>query len=316
MLFLITIMNKPHFLINDYLENTFNTESLHNFKNDLYKKGILSKYYDKDKLLLIYTNYNTVITSQLQRECRSLVIDIEKLKIISYSCETPLLNNEGYEYLNNNTIDIVRACYEGTFISIFNNNDIWYMSTRKSIQNQDSELKCLHYDMFIDILKLNNYENFNDFCKTLDKNHSYYYTLIHHANKNVIDYTDLFGNNYMKLCLSSIRNNDMTEINIHENILYSFDLLSESIFKSQDTTYENFIEYNKIIHNKPFDEGIIIRSYDNISNKFKLIKLQSLTYQFYKINAVNINQSLLFLYQNNKLYDYLYINIHKKNFLN
>jgi hypothetical protein len=301
-------MNKPKFLLDIYIENY--KDSIDLFKNELFKNGILSK--DYDNLLLLYTKYNSLIISELQRECRSLIFDKNTFKIISYSCETPLLNNNGCEYLNDNN-NIISICYEGTYISIFNYNNKWYLSTRRCLQNQDSDIKCKHYDMFIEIINSMGFENFNDFCNTLNKNKSYYYTLIHYNNKHIIDYTDIFGDNYMKLCLASIRNNMLCEENIYINPIYSNDCYTSTCFIT-DLNYNlnNFFRSNQIVYDKSLCEGVIIRSFDPVMNKYKLIKLQYLTYQFHQHKINNLYISLLFLYQNNKLNDYiLYYNLYQ-----
>ena len=303
----MNIMNTPKFIIKDLLKNS--NKSLDILKNELYSKNIKLKEYKEDNLILIYNNYDIIITFDVQRECRSLVVDSNTFEIISYSCETPLLNNEGYEYLKNtdNYFDNISICYEGAYLSIFNCNDKWYIATRKDLQNQNSIIKSKQYDMFIEVLKLKNYESFEDFCKTLDTNKSYYYTLIHYKNKNIIDYTNIFGLNYTKLCLSCIRDNEMQELNIYENPLYSNNIL-EPIFISNKENFNYFLEYNKIIENIPSHEGIIIRSFDNTMNKYRLIKIQFLTYQYHYLNSLNANSGLLFLYQNNQLYNYLHNN--------
>lgn len=309
----MNIMATPKFLINDILNSNY--ESIDKLKNTLYSKGIQLKEYKDDNLLLIYTNFNTLITSELQRECRSLVVDFKTSKIISYSCETPLLNNDGLTYLKNkdNINDKITICYDGSYVSLFFHNNKWYFSTRKNLIHQDqNEINCKQYDMFIDIIKNYGSDNFNIFCDNLDKNKSYHFTLIHYMNKNIIDYTKLFGNNYMKLCLTNIRNNEMKELDLYENPLYSNDI-TDPIFIIKNENYNNFIEYNQIIHDEPTIEGIIIHKYDDSTNKYKLVKLQTLTYQFYQFKSQHINWGLLFLYQNNKLSNYLNINKNMRN---
>jgi len=198
----------PYFLINDFLYH-YSNEYIETLKNTLYSKNILIKDYDEENMLLLYTKFNTSIKTELQRECRSLVLDKNTFKIVSYSCETPLINNDAYNYLNYiyqynynyiDDYDIVSPCFEGSLISIFYNNNKWYISTRKNIIiNSDDNNP--HYLMFINTLKKANYDNFDIFCQTLDNTKSYYYVLIHHQNTNVLDYSSIFGNEYMKLSL-------------------------------------------------------------------------------------------------------------------
>ena len=123
-------MNIPHFLINTYLES--NKGNLEELRKKLFEKGVLTKDYMDSDLMLIYHKYDSPITSELERECRSLVIDRSTLKIVSYSCETPRLNKDGMEYLiSHSTNDqIINQCFEGTYLTIMVNGmflleDVW-----------------------------------------------------------------------------------------------------------------------------------------------------------------------------------------------
>ena len=102
-------MNSPKFLIKNLLKSY--QGSIDKLNSELYHKNILLKDYKEDNLILLYTKYNSTITSELQRECRSLVIDRNSIlsqqedslvNMLSYSCEIPLLNNDGYAYLHTN----------------------------------------------------------------------------------------------------------------------------------------------------------------------------------------------------------------------
>ena len=82
---------ESQFLITDYIKNLEDTDSL---RNDLYKKGIMTKYFEEDNLLLVYTKFedSTYSKTKLKNECRSLIIDVEKKQNVSYTCNTPICN--------------------------------------------------------------------------------------------------------------------------------------------------------------------------------------------------------------------------------
>ena len=108
---------ESQFLITDYIKNLEDTDSL---RNNLYKKGIMTKYFEDDNLLLVYTKFedSPYSKTKLKNECRSLIIDVEKKQIVSYTCNTPICNLEAMNYLlehNDNTMEIYK-CYEGTLI--------------------------------------------------------------------------------------------------------------------------------------------------------------------------------------------------------
>jgi hypothetical protein len=358
-------MNAPQFLITKILESNQNPEDL---RKELFKHGVLTKDYMNEGLMLLYHKFDSPITNELERECRSLIIDISTLKIKSYSCETPRINKEGMEYLithSNETLSfsskekdkitfekkqsffpnetthtkyeflpqnvkhsdetlsledkpqIINPCYEGTYLSVFNHNDKWYVSTRRCLNSQESifnpiekQTSLSHYEMFEEVIKKAGYLNFNEFSQKLDPCNSYYFVLIHHQNKHIIDYTKQFNENYGCICLTTIRNSEMRELDIYENKV-SFASYDESGFifvPKKLESFESFSNANKIIkYNEPPDsEGVVIRVWNKTMNKYNLIKLQSINYQFSKVIGTdkNIFKGLIYLYQNNKLTDY------------
>ncbi len=118
-------MNIPTFLITSILESA-DKSNLETLRKTLFEKGVLTKDYLEDGLMLLYHKFDTPCSSELERECRSLIVDRETLKIKSYSCETPKMNKDGMEYLishqtndNINQHRIINPCYEGNFYLYF-----------------------------------------------------------------------------------------------------------------------------------------------------------------------------------------------------
>ena len=316
-------MNTPTFLITSYLEACDN--DLEQLRKTLFAQGVLTKDYVEEGLMLLYHKYETPITTELEREVRSLVIDRQTLKIKAYSCETPRENKEGLDFMLANPLDpsnptIITTCYEGTFLSVFYHNDKWFVSTRRCLNSYDSVFNPCdttsqksHYEMFVEVLKSAGYEDFNSFCDKLDKSLSYYFVLIHHQNNQVINYTNDFGHNYSRLCLTTIRDSAMRELDIYEADkvnFASYDTKSDSfIFVPERLgTFEDFIEFNKTIKydTPPQSEGVVIRQLDPLTNKYHLIKLQTYNYQFAQAlgQERNIFKGFIYLYQNDKLIDF------------
>jgi hypothetical protein len=287
----------------------------------------LSKDYVDDGLMLLYHKFDSPTTTELERECRSLVIDRLTLKIKSYSCETPINNKESMKYLieNSSKPKLIFQCYEGTYLSVFNNNGKWYVSTRRCLDSQESvfnhvekQTTMSHYEMFDDIIKKAGYNNFNEFSKKLDPVKSYYFILIHHNNKHIIDYTSQFGDNYSRICLTTVRDSEMRELDIYENKVdfASYDDLNYDTTKSLPyifvpkilESFEKFLNVNKNIkyNELPESEGVVIRVWNETMNKYHLIKLQTVNYQFSQALGTdnNIFKGLIYLYQNNKLVEY------------
>lgn len=301
-------MNSPIFLINDYINNYPNLDDL---RKELYKKNILTKDYNDDDLLLIYHKFDQKTSTDLERECRSIILDKKTKKIISYTCENPVNNNEALEHLllNTSTEKTISKCYEGTLLSLFF-KDKWYVSTRRCLNSQDSFWgNKSHYNMFMDVLNNSGFETFEQFTENLNKNHCYYFVLIHHQNKNIVDYVNEFGNDYTKLVLAFVKEQD----NQKELDLYNLDLdkiLCKNIFISEKI--ENLESFDTINQNEQFKlppslEGVIIKTVNETNNKTQLFKLQTKSYQFAKSigSDKNIYMGLLHLYQKDKLVDYL-----------
>ena len=182
------------FLINDYINKYSNLEEL---RSELYKKNILTKDYVEDGVILIYHKYDQKNSSELEMECRSLIMDRDTRKIISYSCENPILNTEALNYLlesssliNSNENKVITKCYEGTLLSLFF-KDKWFLSTRRCLNSQESiwgnENKS-HYSMFLDVLNNSGFENFDNFTSLLNKYKCYNFVLMHYQNKNIFYY--------------------------------------------------------------------------------------------------------------------------------
>ena len=305
-------MSSPIFFITDYLNNYSELDVL---RTELYKKNILTKDYVEEGLFLIYHKYNNAHTSDLERECRSIIIDRNTKKILSYSCEAPLMNNEAMEYLllNPSENKTITKCYEGTLLSIFF-KDRWYISTRRCLNSSESiwgSEKKSHYDMFMEVLNISGYATFDDFSNKLNKNLSYYFVLIHPQNKNMV----IYDSDYKKLVLAYVRNTDnQMEIDLYGNsddtILKEINNITDAnIFISEKVdSLETFDNLNKKdqFNLPPKTEGVIIKVFDKNQNKTKLLKLQTFSYQFAKSvgSEKNIYMGLIHLYQKDKLVDY------------
>ena len=302
-------MISPNFLISDYINKYENLDEL---RTKLFKQNIMTKDYVEDNIVLIYHKFDQPTNTDLERECRSMVLDRVTKKIISYGCETPLVNQEASNYmlLNDSFKRYISRCYEGTLLSVFYHNDKWYISTRRCLNSQDSvwgSEKKSHYQMFMEVLHESGYETFEDFGKKLDINNCYYFVLVHNQNKNIVDYSAEFGNEYKKLCLTMIRNKEsQCDLELSDFV----DMCDTNIFLAE--TFLDLEEFEKMNNSNCYDlppktEGLIVKMFDTNTNKYKLLKFQTINYQFAKSTGFdkNIFIGLIHLYQKGKLADYL-----------
>jgi hypothetical protein len=309
----MSVMTKPIFLINKYIQDNKNIDDL---KDKLYKEGVHMKYYKEDGLFMLYHKYEAPCTNTMQRECRSVVFDDTTFEMVAYSGEVPMVNKEGLsqllctEYNNYN----VNVSYEGSLLSVFCHNNKWYVSTRRCLDSRDSRFNSdkTHYDMFCDVI-LNDpykkYETPESFFDQLDKNYSYYFVLIHHLNKVLIDYSYKFGDGYAKACLINVRDKDQ---NIMQGLtpLFVLESWSKNFFVPEYVSLKEFDQANSSLDysNPPLVEGVILESLDHNTSKRMILKLQTLHYQFYqatKLDNSNVLKGLLLLYKNDKLFNYL-----------
>jgi len=310
-------------MITDYINKYPNLEEL---RKELYKNNILTKDYIEEGMMLIYHKYEQKAVSDLERECRSIVIDRNTKEIISYSCSDPVINNDALDYLlvNSNKEKIITKCYEGTLLSLFF-KDKWFLSTRRCLNSNDSVWgsdEKSHYSMFMDVLNSSGFESFESFTSVLNKENCYYFVLIHYQNKNIVDYVSEFGSEYKKLVIPFIRDmKTQKELDIYNpELIPDFNkILSNNIFVSEKLdnleTFDQSNQQNQF-QLPPVTEGIIIRFTDTN----RIFKLQSKAYQFAKSigSDKNIFMGLIHLYQKDKLKEFLEnkTNYHLKKILN
>ena len=298
-------MTSTSFLINDYIQN--NDVNLKNIRETLYNQGVLTKDYEEDGLILLYNRFESKNKKPLEMECRSVILDRNNFNIISYTCNTPIMNIDAMNYIlkTSEKKKEFYECYEGTLLSLFYFNDKWYLSTRRCLDSKKSMWNNRsYYDMFNDVLNLDN-DDFESFTNKLDKKLSYYFILIHSDNKNIVDYSSYFGEGYTKLCLAIVRDENQDEVNL-KNLELS--ILNDNIFLPKELeNLDNLDEDNKnsLFLDSPKSEGIIVKIFDQ--NKIKYLKLQNVNYQFQCAIGIekNMYTGLVHLYQKNKLVDFL-----------
>ena len=125
-------MESPHFLISDYIKKLDDTD---NFRKLLYKKGIMSKIFPEDNLLLIYTKFenSNSIQTDLKNECRSLIIDTEEKKIKSLEKGAILTSIK-----NLTTFPFVKEALDNGSLSI---HGLWHNIGTGELMSYDSKSK-------------------------------------------------------------------------------------------------------------------------------------------------------------------------------
>jgi hypothetical protein len=296
-------MENQTLLLSNYINNSDNT-NIDQLKQNLFKLGILTKDYHEDNMILLYNKYESRNKAPIELECRSVIINRETFEIVCYTCPTPIYNMDAVNYMlryPSSTKEIFQ-CYEGSLLSLFNYNSKWYLSSRRCLDSENSIVnEVSHYKMFMDVLNEDGYATLNDFTKYLDIQYSYHFVLIHHSNRNIVNYEKLFGKNYKKLCFIFAREQStQKEINSED---IEATIVSENIFLPKRLVDETpFDQVNQLcdMTDEPTDEGIVIKMNNMI------LKLQNISYQFYRSIGPekNLYRGFISLYQANKLSNY------------
>ncbi len=278
------------------------------------------KYYiniknDDDLAILYYNdiqdddNGNTNKSNiDIESNCRSLIIDKKTLLPLGSQFNKIIYNADALEKIKNvdwNKI-IIQKCYEGTMMLVYNNNNKWYVSTRRCLDSNKS--KWIKNKSFR--------EMFNEAMEgvfeldELNKDYCYHFILVHYKNKNIVSYPSL-DNEYKKLYHTmTIKKYTLEEVEhkINNKVdtvdIEHFDNIEQVCNKLEKMS--GYDEDNKKISS----EGYVIRIYEGEVKKspFKIYKLQTPIYQKLikmKPNNSNIHQNYLELYQKDQLGEFL-----------
>ena len=291
------------YILSHYIKNINNID---NVNKHLYTKfNIMNKSYPDFDMTIYYNKFLNKHKSLIEMASRSVVISSTN-SVICYTCATPIYNMEATQYMwrNKDKKRETYVCYEGSLMSIFNYKDVWYIASRKNIYSPvdyNESKQSGHLQMFIDTLANDGYETVDKFTQMLNKELSYHFVLIHHLNENIVNYSQQFGANYMKLCFIFARNITTQEEIKSEDVVCTF--VSDNIFLPKiinESDTETFLSNLSEIK-QPENEGLIIKMNGQI------LKLQSSAYMFYRAIGTekNMFRGFISLYQNNSLKSYL-----------
>jgi hypothetical protein len=312
----------PITLFINQLKNQNQNLSFDNLMEELNKKDDNNnKFYnintkEFDDLCILYNDSSDINNIdrdpnvvELEKSCRSIILDKQNLIPIGSQYSEILYNNDVIDLFKNENISwdntTVQKCHEGTQLIVYNHKNIWHVSTRRCINSEDSTWihNKSYREMFDEAMN-------NKFTlEELDKNLVYHFVLVHHKNKNIVNYSNL-GEQYAELYhILTTEKYTLNEVNCKINGVISveeeqYDDLNKLLQHINIISQEN--EHN----HKIITEGYILRIYEKekYKSKFKVGKLQTEIYQTLmkmKPNNSNMYQSYLELYQQNKLIEFL-----------
>jgi hypothetical protein len=278
------------FYINNIFENVesgVTYESLREyFKTNYYNKIFVKKI--TDELVLICNNFETGSDIPLYNECKSIVVQTgPNPKVVSYTHD-----NIDYlkisQYVPNADLtrpDFFEESFEGTMVSTFSHGGNWYFTTSRcgSIDSSYYYDKTKSFgSLFDDCVRSLGYESREHFAEGLNPNLCYYWVIVHHANKYVVDYTERFGPEYSTLVHVITRNQSTMEVIPNP-------MINTGIIQPQQfSTYQ--VGLNWIIASNESgikSEGLVVKRFDPSTNKTKLFKIHSDKYWLAKSHNPN-----------------------------
>lgn len=253
-------------------------------------------YKEDENLSIIYHDGSDIIDIDI----KSCIIEKKTLKVIASQFNNIIYNADAFEILDKlEHFDNVRfyECYEGTLLVVFYYNNKWYVTTRRCLESNTSTwvANTTYYELFNEAKKFD--------LDKLDKRYFYHFVLLHHKNKNIIDYSYLYGEEYKELIhVLTVDINTMIEIEYYIEgckypLMYNFKNTEEITKKIKEMT-EKDVENRRIT-----TEGYIVKL-----NGFTTMKLQTYIYADIfakKPNNPNIHQAFIELYQNDRLDDFV-----------
>lgn len=307
-----TILNLPiNRLITKLSDVKGSAISYEDLKNEVLKKEYCVSVKEDDTLAQIYYNDThpsdeNSLYKDIETSCRSYIFEKSTLLPIATQYNRIIYNEEAIDFLKNKDWSkvTVQKCYEGTLLLLFHHNNKWYVTTRRCLDAKESTwIRNKSYkDMFDEARK--DIFSFDD----LNKDYCYHFVLMHHKNKNIVDYTHL-GKDYKKLLhILTTEKYTLKEINY---VIPGIENIDDEYFESLDELLNkiNELSNNDETHFKVTCEGYVLKYYgEPDSVNVTTLKLQTRLYQYLmkmKPNNSNIYQSYLELYQKDKLLEFL-----------
>ena len=263
------------------------------------------KFKEDEYHIIVYSDSNLRTECDIDNSFKSVIIDKETLVPITTQFDKLIYNDEAVKYLSDKdwTNVTIKYCYEGTMIIVFYSHEKWYVCTRKCLDASKSFWIKDHsyYELFMDAI------NGKFTLDELDKNYYYSFVLVHHKNKNIIDYSRLgkeYKNVVMALVTEKTTFNVINDHRIGDKIIYPMSFKFNNVgdvLKELADISDGDKETTQIS-----TEGFIIEHRGN--NKLTLLKLQTDIYKYIaesKPNVSNLDAMFLELYQKDKLREFI-----------
>lgn len=253
--------------------------------------------------MIVYSVSNKRTGNAIDDDTKSVIIDKDTMRPIVTQFNKIIYNDDAVEFLKQKDWKnvSVKYCFEGTMIIVFYSHDKWYICTRKCLDASTSQwIKGIsYYDLFMEAIK-------GKFAvENLDKRYCYHFVLVHHKNKNIVDYSWL-GKQYKTVALVMTTEKytyNRVDCVVSDKILYpstmTFNNIDEIIVELANISDGDRQTYHIST------EGFMIEYRDGGS--LISLKMQTPIYKNIsenKPNTSNMDAMFLELYQTNKLKEF------------
>ncbi len=289
-----------------------NSNDINDFKKKIKNEISDITFNETDKLILIANKYkvNNFNVKNIERECKNIIINKETKKLVVYLNNSILYNDDANHFLlnndiSNNYIKEIYKAYEGTNIILHYFNNKWNICTRKCLDsNKSAWNNKTYYKLFNEACS--QYDNFYD---NLNKDYYYSFLLVHYQNKNIVDYSYLFGEEYKKIFHIITKSNEThLEIPASCSTIFKNNMVIDIPEKLDNYDYINNSNNNDEFNLPIRDIGIIIKLTNKENYNINLLKLNTNGYKIIsklKPNYNNILKTFIDLYKQELLKEHL-----------
>ena len=219
---------------------------------------------------------------------KNIFVKADTKDIITYTYDEVDVNN--FEKIDKMQSFTCKEFIEGTVISIFFCQDQWIISTSSFLNADECHWKS---DKSILSLAKECVDDWSIFLENHDKEYIYMYTLVHHDNIHLIDYSYLYGPMYKELCLFMKRHIQTNKVEMIIDNEIKYDILLSWNEKDKHIKESNMIEHAGLVIIDNENNNIVkilTESYGIVSMNKKFHTVNSFSYfnQLYRQNQLNI----------------------------
>lgn len=301
----------------------------------------VKKFKGRTDIVLIHNTYkrdDVETFKELYDQCRSVVLDFTLSNnnniVVSYANSTPervILTKEEYVNKLYDINDKYYEAYDGTMINIYNYKGTWFFGTSSCPDANSSKFSHptkRHGNMLDEILFQYYYNDFTQeevinedpdiisqkirkkFTDNLNPDMAYEFLIIHYENSHIINYSNLYGDGYMKLFhINTKRRDNLEEQDITLSVIPELVNIGVN-YPRQFATLEEAYNY---MNNVNMCYGIIVKKLVNNVSKLYKISTPQINYRE-ETDPCNPNIwiNMLTVYMKNKA-DY-HVNDYIKNY--